>query len=132
MIDKAALLAELAAARTRLSETGSVLRQKLDLPARAREGFSRHRSVWLGGAALLGLILSKLPPRRRTVFVEKTTGKALGAAGKLGLVWSAAKLAFDVARPFVYEFASKNFGEIARRFGKAAKSPGAERPTDGP
>ena len=41
---KEALLAELAAARTRLSETSHALRRKLDVPRRTRESFTRHRT----------------------------------------------------------------------------------------
>src|SRR5437867_2876642 len=67
--DKIALVAELATARSRLSETGAALRAALDVPSRAKESFRRHRPTWLGGAALLGLVLSKLPTRRKTVFV---------------------------------------------------------------
>jgi hypothetical protein len=132
MSEKAALLAELAAARARLSETGSSLRRKLDVPARTRESFTRHRPAWLGGAALIGLLLSKLPARRRTVFVERATGKALGAAGKLGLAWSAAKIAIDLAKPFLSEFAAKHLGEAARRFGQPAKQPGTDDRADSP
>ena len=87
---------ECATARSRLSETASALRAALDVPSRAKESFQRHRPTWLGGAALLGLVLSKLPSRRSTVFVERATGKALGAAGKLGFAWTAAKFAFDL------------------------------------
>src|SRR5712675_2237389 len=89
--EKTALTAELASARARLSEAGGSLRASLDVPSRAMENFKRHRAAWLGGAALAGFLLSRLPARRKTVFVEKATGKALGGAGKAGLVWTAAK-----------------------------------------
>jgi hypothetical protein len=125
--DKTALVAELATARSRLSETGSALRAALDVPSRAKESFKRHRPTWLGGAALLGLVLSKLPPRRSTVFVERATGKALGAAGKLGFAWTAAKFAFDLAKPLISELAGKRFGGIARKFGR----PGEDTPDTG-
>ena len=127
--DKAALLAELAAARVRLSETGDGLLRKLDVPTRAKASFKEHRPAWLGGAALLGLVLSKLPARKRTVLIERATGKAIGAAGKLGVAWSVAKFAFDFARPLITEFAGKHAGDIARRFGKGGKPRGEnERP----
>jgi len=126
--DKSALVAELAAARARLSETGDALRRQLDVPARARESFVRHRPAWLGGAALAGLVLSKLPARKKTVLIERATGKAIGAAGKLGIVWSVAKFAFDLARPLLAEFAGKHAGDLARRFGKGAGQHENDRP----
>ena len=127
--DKSALLAELDAARARLSETGEALRRQFDVPTRAKESFRQHRPAWLGGAALVGLVLAKLPARKKTVLIERATGKAIGAVGKLGVVWSVAKLAFDFARPLLSEFAGKHAGDLARRFGKSDRPPaGSERP----
>ena len=126
--DKAALVAELAAARSRLAKTGralqeagDLLRQKLNVPARAKESFEKHRPAWLGGATLLGLLLSKLPSRKKTVFVERSTGQALGVAGKLGTLWSAAKFAAGLAKPFLGEIAGQKLGELAQRFTKQSK-----------
>ena len=122
--DKTAILAELAVARARLSETGEGLRSQLDVASRAKESFREHRPAWLGGAALVGLVLSKIPARKKTVLIERATGKAVGAAGKLGVAWSVAKFAFDFAKPLITEFAGKHAGDIARRFGKVGKQPG--------
>jgi hypothetical protein len=119
--DKHAIVAELAAARSRLSATGEALRRSLDLPARAKESFRRHRPAWLGGAAIVGFVLSKLPSRKKTVFVERATGKVLGAAGKLGAIFSAAKFAITVAKPLLTELAGSNFAEILQRFQRPPK-----------
>ena len=119
--DKLAIVAELAAARARLSATGDALRHSLDVPARATESFKRHRPAWLGGAAIVGFVLSKLPSRKKTIFVEQTTGKVLGAAGKLGAIFSAAKFALTFARPLVSELAGTRIAEILKRFQRPAK-----------
>jgi hypothetical protein len=119
--DKHAIVAELAAARSRLSATGEALRRSLDVPARAKESFRRHRPAWLGGAAIVGFVLSKLPSRKKTVFVERATGKVLGAAGKLGAIFSAAKFAITVAKPLLTELAGSNFAEILKRFQRPPK-----------
>ncbi len=119
--DKQAIVAELAAARARLSATGEALRRSLDVTARARESFKRHKPAWLSGAAIVGFVLSKLPSRKKTVFVEQTTGKVLGAAGKLGAIFSAAKFAFNIARPLLSDLAGGSIGEILKRFHKPAK-----------
>ena len=119
--DKHALVAELAAARTRLSVTGEALRRSLDVTARARESFKRHKPAWLGGAAVIGFVLSKLPSRKKTVFVERATGAVLGAAGKLGAIFSAAKFAISFARPILSNLADGSLAEILKRFRKPAK-----------
>ena len=118
---KQAIVAELAAARARISATSAALRGSLDMPARAKESFRRHRPAWLGGAAILGFVLSKLPSRKKTVFVERATGRVLGAAGKFGAVFSAAKFAINFARPLFSELAGNSLAEILKRFRRPSK-----------
>ena len=108
--DKAVLIAELDAARAKIDKTGAALREageevrrKFDLSARAKESFAKHKPAWLGGAALFGLLLSKLPARKTTVFV----GQASGATGKLGAVWGVLKFAGGLAKPFLGDLAAK-------------------------
>lgn len=121
--EKRAILGELAAARARLSATGEDLRRTMDVPARAKDSFRRHRPAWIGGAALVGLVLSKLPARSKTIFVERATGKALGAAGKLGTAWTVARLAFDIAKPLMGDMAGKSLSEILKRFVRTPPKP---------
>lgn len=116
-LEKSALRLELALARARLSESAHELRASMDVGARAKDSFARHRPAWLGGAAIFGLLLAKLPSRKKTVFVERTTGKTIKPAGKMGLVWSAAKLALNLAQPALIELATKRFGHLAKGFG---------------
>ena len=110
--EKAALIAELEAARAKIAGTGAALksagesvRRTFDFPTRAKESFEEHRPAWLGGAALVGLLLSKLPARQKTVFVETATGAAV--AGKLGTLWGVVKFAGGLAKPFLGDIAAK-------------------------
>ena len=126
--DKAALVVALAAARARLTETGESLcvacegvRAKLDVPARAKESFAEHKSVWLGGSALVGFLLSKLPARSKTVVIER--GAGLVAPGKFAMLWDAAKFAGAVARPFIGDLTSERINELLRRFSKKSPPP---------
>ncbi len=112
--EKAALIAEIEAARASvaasgasLSEAGESLRKRFDIPGRAKKSFQKNRPAWLSGAALIGLFLSKIPARNKTVFVEKATGTVLGAAGKLSAIWTAAKFAGGLAKPFIGEAVAK-------------------------
>lgn len=129
--DKQALIAELAAARARLSAAGEALRRSLDVPARAKESFARHRPAWLSSAAIVGFVLSKLPSRKKTIIVERATGKVLGAAGKLGAIFSAAKFVIHFASPLLSEVAGGGIAELLKRFHRPPK-PGRSDDTPRP
>lgn len=111
---KAVLIAEIEAARAKVAVTGAALqaagegmRKSFDIPARARASFEKHRPAWLGGAALVGLLLSKIPARKKTIFVETASGVVMGNAGKIGKVVGLLKFAGKMARPFLGDLAAK-------------------------
>lgn len=116
--EKAALIAEIEEARRKIASAGAALRdasesvrRTLDLPSRAKRSFEKHRLAWLGGSALLGVLLAKLPARTKTVFVEQATG----VAGKLGTIWGIAKFATGIAQPFLAELATKWLASRTRK-----------------
>jgi hypothetical protein len=109
--DKAELIAELARARTTASANVVALRHDLDFPARARRSFAKNPLPWIGGAAVLGLIVARIPKRTKkvvTVFPKKEEPVA-AKAGKAGLVLGALKIAFDFARPALLKWATQRF-----------------------
>src|SRR6266853_2225488 len=98
---KTELIAELARARQTMSSNLGALRHDLNFVARIEAAFRRHRVAWLTGAALLGFILAKLPPRTKKVVVDRK-GRAGGAEKtflEAGLLVTILKFAFDIARP---------------------------------
>ena len=109
--DKAELIAELARSRTAASANVLALRHDLDFPARAKRSFTKNPVPWLGGAALLGLLVARIPRRTKkvvTVFPKKEE-PAVEKAGKAGLVLGALKIAFDFARPALLKWATQRF-----------------------
>ncbi len=130
--DKAELIAQIAAARAQMAETGRALEQagealkhKLDVPARARASYQKNKVAWLTGAALAGFLLSRLPARQKTVYVERSTGQALGTAGKLGklgMLWGALKFATSFAKPFLADMVGQRVQDLAQRFAGQAAS----------
>ncbi len=108
--ERAALIAEIEVARGKIANTGTALREagegmrrRFDIPNRAKLSFEKHRPAWLGGAAILGLLLAKLPARKKTVFV----GQATGAVGKIGTILGLVKFAGGLAKPFLGDLAAK-------------------------
>jgi hypothetical protein len=120
--DKAELLAQIAASRARLAaaagglrDAGEGVKRSLDVPARVSDSFRKHRPAWLGGAALLGILLSKLPARKKTVYVDRDNGELLGKAAKAGFAWGAVKTIAGLARPLLSEIALTRFTDWAAR-----------------
>jgi hypothetical protein len=121
--EKHALIAELAVARHRLTAAGEDLRaaseklkESFNLPARARRSYEAHKGVWLGGGAIVGFLLSRLPARKKVIYMERATGQKIGLATKAGLVWPALKFAAGLAAPLLTKLASARVAEFAARF----------------
>ncbi len=100
---KEALIADLAASRTELVGYGQALTHDLDFGARVQRGVRANPAGWFGGAALLGLLLSKLPPLRRKVEVKPSLFHRSPAkeAGKAAFAVTLIKFALDLAKPML-------------------------------
>lgn len=99
--DKKILIAELAAARGELRGYTTALRHDLDFGARLKRGVRTHPAAWFGGAAALGLLLSRLSPahRKHALKVPTSHAKIPAHAGKAAFALTALKLGLDFAKP---------------------------------
>ncbi len=108
--DKTELIAELARARSSLTANVLALRRDLDFPARAKKAFKSSPLPWLGGAALVGILVARFPRRtKKVVTVSRKKEPVLEEAGKAGLLLGALKIAFDFARPALLKWATRRF-----------------------
>jgi len=122
--DKAQLIADLAIARSRISDAGQALKEsaeevkeKLNVSARAKASYQRSPLLWNAGAALVGFLLARLPDRKKVVYVDRASGEKLGAVGKSGgLLWGALKLVGGLAKPLLSTIASAKLGDLAQKF----------------
>lgn len=109
---KAELTAELALARGRLSANLDALRRDLDFSARVKGAVMKNPATWVGGATLFGMLLAKLPARRKKIVVTTDGNPAkLGTAGKTGLLLGALKIAFDLSRPALAKWAGQRVAD---------------------
>ena len=110
---KSALIAQLAAQRARLSRHAESVKESVDVGARVKASFTGNRAVWLAGAALTGVVLSRLRPRR-TVQIKggNATAKAVVSAG---LLLPVVKLTFDLARPALVSMLTARIADFAAR-----------------
>ncbi|MEI9896380.1 MAG: hypothetical protein WDN28_21590 [Chthoniobacter sp.] len=112
---KAELIATLAQSRTHITGNVRALGRDLDFVSRVRRAFKMHPAVWIGGAVLIGLVISRLPLGRKTPaaaprkskHAESTTEKV----EKAGLLLGALKIAFDIARPTLMGWATRRVAE---------------------
>ena len=121
---KTELTAQLARARTRITADLGALRRDLDFPARARHAVMRHPAAWVGGATLLGVLLSRLAARKKTVAVRgRGTEAKIAKAGQAGLLLGALKIAFDLSRPVITKWASRRVADYLDGTKKSAPLP---------
>jgi hypothetical protein len=98
----------------------------MDVPARLRRSVEKNRVKWVAGASLSALALVLLRRRKKVVYVERSTGDVLGAAGKAGLFLSGLKLFGGLAKPLFGEVAKARLLDLAQRFAQHRAAKAAE------
>jgi hypothetical protein len=115
---KAALIAELARARTQIGGAAGEVRARLDLGAKLRRSVSRNRWWWVGGAVVFGVVLSRVPARTKKVYVDANGGKSQSPGAMVaqtGIALTVAKLAFDFAKPMMVKWATGRVTDYVRK-----------------
>jgi hypothetical protein len=121
---KSELIAELARARSMLAANTRGLRGDLHFGGRVKGVYAGNQYAWLGGAALLGVLLGRRKKRRHEKIVFDKKGRkdaAQEAVVKTGLMVTFLKLIFDVARPVITKWLTKQVtgyatSRMTRRF----------------
>jgi hypothetical protein len=111
---KSELIRTLESARGRASTHAAGARRHADLGKKLRTSFTTHRWAWLGGAALLGLVLVR-PSKRNKAPSSAPAPDPLARSAKTGLWIGALKLAFDLSKPLLTNWATGQLAEFARK-----------------
>lgn len=100
---KQTLTAELDTARTNLAGYATALRRDLSIGARLKSGVARNPLAWFGAAAVIGLVLSRIPVRGRKVVIKGSAIRNDQAvkAGKAAFFLAALKFGLDFAKPMI-------------------------------
>lgn len=111
------LVAELAASRSQISGYVSALRHDLDVGSRIRRGVSHNPAAWFGGAAVIGLLLSRVVAGRRKVVVKGPSfhRKEAQSSGRAALFLSALQIGMDFAKPALVSWVKSRFSDYATR-----------------
>jgi hypothetical protein len=108
---KRELIAQLDRARSRATAHQRELTEDLQVGDKLKESVNTHRGTWLGAAALIGLLISKIPPRTKTIKITAgSNGKVAKEAkqfGMAGLGLAALKWLFDLVRPLIISWGSR-------------------------
>lgn len=109
--DRKELIAELAASRAALTGYTTALRHDFDFGAKLKRSIRAYPAVWFGGAALLGLLLSRLGSARGKVV---TRGPAIrpetaAKAGKAAIALTVLKFGLDFAKPALLRWVTDRY-----------------------
>ena len=120
---KAELILALTHARTKMDAAGGTLHHALDFRTRVGRSLAENKWFWLGGAAIAGVVLARLPGRTRKVKVD-LGGKHVKAedVAKTGAAVAVAKIVFDLVRPILLRVAMDKLRPwVEQRFGGTQK-----------
>lgn len=98
---KESLINELAVARSQVGVNKDELREDVAVGKKLKRQLREHPLPWFAGAAVLGLLLSKLPPMRRKVVVKppKIRRQKQEEVKKAGVAVALLHFALQIARP---------------------------------
>jgi len=106
------LVDQLGEGRERLAGHSLIVREKLNVQRQLTNTFHRYSWGWISLAAILGWILSRLPARKKKIYIQpgnhRTATKLSACLGlDLGLkIWGAL---WSVARPILTAYLTRKF-----------------------
>jgi hypothetical protein len=108
------LTRELAESRRRLSLNAAALAERANIARRLRQSVKRKPALWLGAAAVIGLLIAVRRPRARPIEIRTKAALETKQAGKAALAFGAVKIAFDIFRPAITAWARRQVSRNAR------------------
>jgi hypothetical protein len=109
--EKQRIVLELAHTRRHLAEQSLLVRQNLDISRHMSDSMREHSWGWMSVAAIFGWILSRLPARKKKIYIQSTDqlkpGKKWGS-GLLKLVWDGA---WSIAKPLLTAYLTKKIAQ---------------------
>jgi hypothetical protein len=116
--EKERIAAKLARIRNELSDQSLLLRQNLDVGRQMSDSLRRHSWGWMSIAAIFGWLLSRLPARKKKIYVD-TAGSQKPKSRGIGLSGHIWKGAWSIAKPLLTAY-------LTSRIAEKIKIPGAK------
>jgi hypothetical protein len=101
---------ELARTRVALTDQALLLRRNLDIGRRMSTSIRKHSWGWVTLAAIFGWILSRLPARKKKIYIHATDSekRTRRNGGFLTQIW---KGIWSIARPVLTTYLTKKIGQ---------------------
>jgi hypothetical protein len=107
------IAAELARIRVELNDQSLLLRRDLDVGRRMSESVREHSWGWMSLAAIFGWLLSRLPARKKKIYIH-TTDSAKRVANHDGFMTRVWKGAWSITKPLIMAYLTKKIADKAK------------------
>lgn len=99
------LKVEVARSRDSVAREFRAVRYELDIPRKIRRSFQEQTPVWIGAAALVGVLLFVLPLRKKKVCAAPASAdNSKSKLVKAGFALGALRIAASLLKPLVLNF----------------------------
>ena len=110
--EKQRIVLELARTRVRLGEESLLLKRDFDLNRKLVNSVRQHSWAWMSLAAAFGWVLSRLPARKKKIYIHSDSPrKEKSRGGAFKFLWDTA---WSVARPVLTAYLTKVIAQKAR------------------
>ena len=110
---KQQITAALTELRIRVQNEVAHLRRSLDMKKHILESIKNHPWEWASCASILGWLLSRIPARKKRIYIHSSSQKplTLRADGPLGKLW---REVWKISKPLIAAYVAKLVGEQAK------------------
>jgi hypothetical protein len=110
---KQQITAALAGVRIQLQIEWLLLRGNLNVGHHIRESMRNHPWEWISGAAIFGWLLSRVPVRKKRIYIYRSSQEQVKSHGNrpLGKLWKGAWKSF---KPLIATYFAKKLAEKAK------------------
>jgi hypothetical protein len=111
-LKKQQIRAALTAIRIQVQDEASLLRRKLNMKAHFLESIKEHPWAWASCAGIVGWLLSRIPARKKRIYIDSYSQKPLKRRdkGPFGKLW---KEVWQFSKPMIAAYLAKILAEYA-------------------
>ena len=110
---KQPITATLAGLRTKLQNEWSQLERDLNMRGHILKSIKNYPWEWAGGASLFGWLLSRIPVRKKRIYLHSSSHKPVKdrGSGSLGKLW---RELWKISKPMIAAYLAKLWAENAK------------------